>query len=74
MWLLPLAMLARLKDRMTSGARSSGSAVPSAFVNRSLFSIFRSERHLLDWFNLPAGVSLLAVVRRDDDNAATAHA
>ncbi|TAL87879.1 MAG: class I SAM-dependent methyltransferase [Rhodanobacter sp.] len=65
MWLLPLAMLARLKDRMTPGARSPGSAVPSAFVNRVLFSIFRSERHLLDGFALPAGVSLLAVARCD---------
>jgi SAM-dependent methyltransferase len=62
MWLLPLAMLARLKDRLLPGRRSSGSAVPPAFVNRALFSIFRSERRLLDWFDLPAGVSLLAVV------------
>ena len=61
--LLPLAMLARLKDRLLPGGRSSGAAVPPAFVNRTLCSIFRSERYLLDRFDLPAGVSLLAVVR-----------
>ena len=74
MWLLPLAMLARLKDRLRPGGHASGTAVPASFVNRLLFSIFRSERYLLDWFNLPAGVSLLAVVRRGDDNAVTARA
>jgi SAM-dependent methyltransferase len=39
---------------------------------RTLFSIFRSERRLLDWFDLPAGVSLLAVVRRGDGNISAA--
>jgi hypothetical protein len=70
MWLLPLAMLARLKDRLLPGGRSSGTTVPPAFVNRALRSIFRSERRLLDWFDLPAGLSLLAVVRRGDGNDA----
>jgi hypothetical protein len=69
MWLLPLAMLARLKDRLIPGGRSSGSAVPPAFVNRTLCSIFRSEQHLLDRFDLPVGVSLMAVVRRSDGGA-----
>jgi hypothetical protein len=46
-----------LKDRLLPGGRSSGTAVPAAFVNRALYSIFRSERRLLDWFDLPAGVS-----------------
>ena len=72
MWLLPLAMLARLKDRLFRSGRSSGTAVPARFINRALFSIFRSERYLLDWFDLPAGVSLLAVVRRGDGFASPA--
>ncbi len=67
MWLLPLAMLVRLKDRLLPSGRSSGTAVPAGLVNRALFAVFRSERFLLDRFDLPAGVSLLAVVRRGDD-------
>lgn len=59
---LPYSTFVRLKDRLLPSGRSSGAAVPSAFVNRTLFSIFRSERRLLEWFDLPVGVSLLAVV------------
>lgn len=65
MWLLPLAVLARLKDRLLLAGRASGAVVPSAFVKRALRSIFRSERRLLDRFDLPVGLSLLAVVRGD---------
>ena len=67
--LLPLAVLARLEDRLFRSGSSSGTAVPAAFVNRALLSIFRSERRLLDRFDLPAGVSMLAVVRWDDGDA-----
>lgn len=63
MLLLPLAMLARAKDRLFPGGRAFGTDIPPAFFNRVMFSIFRSERYLLGRFNLPAGVSLLAVVR-----------
>jgi len=31
--------------------------VPSVFVNRVLFSTFRSERRMPDWFDLPAGTA-----------------
>ena len=72
MWLLPLVMLARLKGRLVRSGHSSGTAVPARFINRALFSIFRSERHLLDWFDLPTGVSLLAVIRRGDGFASPA--
>ncbi len=65
MWLLPLAAMARLKDRIFPGDLATGSAVPAPFVNRALLAIFRSERHLLSRLNLPVGVSQLAVVRRD---------
>lgn len=61
--LLPMAALVRAKDRLLRAKKSSGTAIPGAFVNRMLFLIFRSERHLLGRFNLPAGVSLLAMVR-----------
>ena len=51
---------------MLLGGRSSGTAVPAVFVNRVVFSIFRSERWRLDRFDLPVGVSLVAAVRRGD--------
>ena len=35
--------------------RTASPAVPAAFVNRVLFSIFRSEQPLLNWFELPGG-------------------
>ncbi|MFC5526623.1 class I SAM-dependent methyltransferase [Rhodanobacter ginsengisoli] len=63
--LLPLAILARVKDRMMWGGKSSGTTTPPALVNRTLFSIFRSERRLLGRFNLPAGVSVLAIARAE---------
>ncbi len=70
--LVPLAVLARLKDRLLPSGRSSGASVPAGLVNRALFAVFRSERHLLDRFDLPAGVSLLAVVRGGGGFASTA--
>jgi SAM-dependent methyltransferase len=61
MLLLPLAVLARLKDRLIARKRSSGTTAPLAPVNAALGAIFSSERHLLTALNLPAGVSLLAI-------------
>lgn len=61
--LLPLVALARLKDRIVSREKSSGTGVPTPFVNSLLYAIFSSEGHMLTLFNLPAGVSLLGIVR-----------
>lgn len=61
--LLPLAMVVRLKDRVFSEGRPSGAGIPPSMVNRWLYSMFRSERHWLAHLDLPAGLSLLAVVR-----------
>lgn len=61
MLLLPLAVLGRLKDRLMPRERSSGTAVPPAPVNAALGAILSSERNLLTRFDLPAGVSLLAI-------------
>ncbi|OOG42489.1 hypothetical protein B0E51_03170 [Rhodanobacter sp. C05] len=58
-----LVAVARTKDRIFPDGCASGMAIPPSLVNRMLFSIFRSERYLLNRFNLPAGISLLAVVR-----------
>lgn len=61
MLLLPLAALARLKDRLMPRQRPSGREVPSAPINSALRAIFASERHLLTRLNLPAGVPLMAI-------------
>lgn len=63
MLLLPLAALARVKDRFMPRKRSSGTEVPAAPINATLRAIFASERHLLTRFYLPAGVSLMAIAR-----------
>lgn len=65
MLLLPLAALARLKDRISSSKKSSGTDIPPPLINSTLNSIFASERHMLASFNLPAGVSLLGIVRAE---------
>ena len=59
--LLPLAALARLKDRIDSRKRSSGTEIPSPLINSILYAIFSSERRMLTSFNLPAGVSLMGI-------------
>ena len=61
--LLPLVALARLKDRAISRDRPSGTGIPSPFVNWILYAIFSSERRMLTRLNLPAGVSLMGIVR-----------
>lgn len=61
--LLPLAALARLKDRIVSRKRSSGTGIPLPFINSIFYAIFSSERHMLTSFNLPAGVSLMGIAR-----------
>ena len=61
--LLPLATVARLKDRIASRKRASGTKIPAPFINSTLYAIFSSERHMLTRFNLPAGVSLMGIVR-----------
>lgn len=61
--LLPLAVAARLKDRIVSSDKASGTAIPPPMINASLEAIFASEQNLLRHFNLPAGVSLLGIAR-----------
>lgn len=60
-WLLPLAALARMKDRLARHTKPSGTTTPSPPVNAMLRTIFASERHMLKRVNLPVGVSLLGI-------------
>lgn len=63
MLLLPLAATARLKDRIVSSNKASGTAIPPPMINATLEAIFASEQHMLRHFDLPAGVSLLGIAR-----------
>lgn len=61
--LFPLAAMARLKDRLLGNSSASGTRIPPAPINRLFCALFSAERYLLGRFNLPFGVSLLAVLR-----------
>lgn len=60
---LLLAALARLKDRIVSLKRSSGTGFPLPLTNSIFYAIFFSERHMLTSLNLPANVSLMGIAR-----------
>lgn len=60
--LFPLAVAARLSDRMLRRDRSSGDAVPAAPLNAALYRIFKAESRWLAHGALPFGMSLLAVL------------
>lgn len=62
-FLFPLAVAARIKDQITGAQVATGSDLPPAIVNTTFRSIFAAERFLLPQINLPAGVSLLAVLK-----------
>lgn len=61
--LFPLAAAVRIKDRLMRSSEASGTALPPSPVNATLRTVFGAERFLLDRFNLPFGVSLLAILR-----------
>lgn len=63
--LFPLAVAARLCDRLLRRGRSSGDAVPAEPLNAALYGIFKSEASWLAHHGLPFGVSLLAVLKAD---------
>ncbi len=63
-WLFPLAVAARLMDKLRpKHADSLGTATPAAPLNRLLGSIMASERFLMPQLRLPFGVSLIAVAK-----------
>jgi SAM-dependent methyltransferase len=63
--LFPIGVLARWHDRMLGRSVSTGSQMPGAFANFMLRKIFSAESVMLKNFNLPFGMSLLAVLRAD---------
>lgn len=63
MFLFPLAVMARWKDRVLGSTVASGTAIPPQPLNTTLRAIFSAERFLLGRVSLPFGVSLMAVLR-----------
>jgi len=61
--LFPLAVAARIKDRLFQSASSSGTKIPPSPINTLFRHVFSAERFLLEKCNLPFGVSLLGVLR-----------
>jgi SAM-dependent methyltransferase len=59
--LLPVAMAARVWDKLRGGKQASGTRLPAAPVNTGLKEVFAFERHLLKRVSLPFGLSILAV-------------
>ncbi len=64
-WLFPLALAARLLDRLRGNDRASiGSATPPAPLNHLLYALMASERFLIPHIPLLFGVSLIAVASK----------
>jgi SAM-dependent methyltransferase len=64
MLLFPLAAIGRLVDRIFPGRQPAGSTVPPPVVNSALYQVFSAEKILLKAFDLPFGVSLMALLYR----------
>jgi SAM-dependent methyltransferase len=62
MMLFPLAVIARLRDRLMRSETSTGMATPAPLMNRFFRSVFCSETRLLHRVNLPFGVSIMAIL------------
>lgn len=62
--LFPAVFLVRMLNNLLKRDGASDNDLPSRPVNFLLRMIFGIEKHLLEWCNLPFGVSVLAVVRK----------
>lgn len=64
--LFPVAVIARLADRLRRAKTSSGQELPPAPVNAAMRALFSAESMIVPNASLPFGVSLLAVFSRDE--------
>ncbi|AGW89120.1 methyltransferase [Ralstonia pickettii DTP0602] len=61
--LFPLAVVARISDRLSGNQKAMGAGLPPHPVNHALHRLFSSERHWLARGSLPFGISLMAIMR-----------
>jgi len=71
--LFPLAVVARLLERMTGKQSNAASRVPQRLVNAFLTSVFSFEGILLSRMTLPFGLSLLATTQTQPLNRPAPH-
>lgn len=68
-FLLPIAVLVRVKDKIIGNSATTALNIPRFFLNEFLKNIFAFERFILEHFNLPFGLSLLCVLKATDDSS-----
>jgi len=64
--LLPLGYVTRTISRLTGSHALSGTGMPHRWVNAALTALFSLEVHMLRRFDLPLGMSLLAVAHKPE--------
>lgn len=66
-FLFPLAFIARRFDRTMNRNKTSGYEVPHSIINSFFKFIFSIEKYFLTIFNLPFGLSLLAIMKNTEE-------
>ncbi|UIF86867.1 bifunctional 2-polyprenyl-6-hydroxyphenol methylase/3-demethylubiquinol 3-O-methyltransferase UbiG [Cupriavidus sp. UYPR2.512] len=61
--LFPLAVAARVSDRLSGNQKATGAGLPPRPLNHALHRLFSTERHWLARRSLPFGISLMAILR-----------
>ena len=64
--LFPLVVLARFIDIIKKPNKSIGYEIPNKIINFLFFTIFKSEKRLLDISNFPFGTSLFVIAKHDE--------
>ncbi|MDS4068012.1 MAG: class I SAM-dependent methyltransferase [Candidatus Competibacter sp.] len=63
--LFPVAVAARLLDRLLLRPKAAGTGIPPELINRLFLTLFDLERYALLRLKLPFGVSLMAILKAD---------
>ncbi|RLJ59185.1 methyltransferase family protein [Litoreibacter meonggei] len=62
-FLLPVAVGMRALKKLV-GSEAPDDTMPAPGLNRALYNVFSSERHLLGRVRMPAGLSVMAILRK----------